>query len=147
MLQVAFQRQQCGAHLRHCRNYRRGFADGVSLQRNLIEMRRVKRTRRRSSLRTVVRRVTGSEHCLRHCAIKQPGVEMAQAVMGSETLAERPLAGRCRPIDGDDHESSAPSERISSAKPGKLVAINAASSTCTGCSLPSPITSADIAIR
>ena len=39
----------------------------------------------------------------------QPGVEMAQAEMRREPLAERALAGGGRPVDRDDHEYSAPS--------------------------------------
>ena len=45
------------------------------------------------------------------------------------------------------YAKSAPSPRISSTKPGKLVAINALSSIRTGSSLASPITSADMAMR
>src|SRR5438477_6659227 len=43
--------------------------------------------------------------------------------------------------------NSPPSARIISMKPGKLVAMKAVSSTCTGLSLARPITSADIAMR
>jgi len=42
---------------------------------------------------------------------------------------------------------SAPNPRIISMKPGKLVAMNATSSTPTGLSLARPMTSADIAMR
>ena len=49
--------------------------------------------------------------------------------MRGELLAERALAGGRRSVDGDDHESRRPGARISSAKPGKLVAMKAASST------------------
>ena len=42
---------------------------------------------------------------------------------------------------------SAPSARISSTKPGKLVAMKAESSMRTGLSLASPITSAAMAMR
>ena len=82
-----------------------------------------------------------------HRTIDHPGVEMAQAVMGGEALGERALAGGGRSVDGDDHENSAPSERIIGMKSGKLVAMKAVSSTFTGLSEASPITSADIAMR
>jgi hypothetical protein len=41
----------------------------------------------------------------RHRAIDHAGVEMAIAVMVSEPLAERALAGCRRSVDGDDHGS------------------------------------------
>ena len=47
----------------------------------------------------------------------------------------------------DAQPKSPPIRRIMSTKPGKLVAMKAVSSTRTGCSLASPITSADIAMR
>ena len=50
-------------------------------------------------------------------------------------------------VDGDDHDRSAPSERINSTKPGKLVAMKAESSMRTGLSLASPMTIADMAMR
>jgi hypothetical protein len=80
-------------------------------------------------------------------AVDQAGVEMAQAVMGGEFPAERAFARGGRSVDGDDHERSHPSERISSTKSGKLVAMNALSSMRTGLSLASPITSAAMAMR
>ena len=83
-------------------------------------------------------RMAGVEHRLRHRAIEQPGVEMAKPVVRGEPLAERALAGSGRSVDGDDHEKSAPSERIIATKSGKLVAMKAASSTLTGCSLAEP---------
>ena len=58
--------------------------------------------------------------------------------MRRELLAERALARSGRSVDGDDHAMSAPSARISSTNPGKLVAMKAASSTATGCSLREP---------
>ena len=69
---------------------------------------------------------------LRHRAINHAGVEVAVAVMMGEPLAERALAGCRRSVDGDDHENSAPSERIIGMKSGKLVAMKAVSSTLTG---------------
>src|SRR5215468_5834346 len=63
---------------------------------------------------------------VRHSAVDQPGVEMAQAIVGGELLAERPLARGRRPVDRDDHERSAPRARIKAGKPGKLVAMMAA---------------------
>ena len=140
--------EQRGAHLGDRRDDRGRLADVVALQRGLVELRRIDApSRRRSRASRVGRLMAGIEQRLRHRAIEQPGVEMAQAVMRGELLAERALAGGRRSVDGDDHERSAPRRRISSVKPGKLVAMKAASSTPTGCSLPSPITSADMAMR
>src|ERR1051326_1831595 len=124
----------------------------------LVEPGRIERTRRRACAGAVVKRRAFVEQRLRDRAVEQAGVEVAQSVMGGEMLAERPLAGRGGPVDRDDHaissptgegvvarkrgdgrgepriahDNSPPSERISSTKPGKLVAMKAASSTCTG---------------
>src|SRR6185503_3182649 len=95
----------------------------------------------------VGRLLAGIDDRLGHCAIQEARVEMAQAVMGREPLAERALARRGGSIERDDHDKSAPSERISSTKPGKLVAMKAPSSMRTGSSDARPMTSADIAMR
>ncbi|MGY3287511.1 hypothetical protein ACVWWP_000578 [Bradyrhizobium sp. LM3.6] len=80
-------------------------------------------------------------------AIDHAGIEVTVAVMVGKTLAERALARRRGPVDGDDHENSAPSERIIGMKSGKLVAMKAVSSMVTGWSDAQPITSADMAMR
>src|SRR5262249_61746085 len=95
----------------------------------------------------ISRGVAGIEKSLRHRAVDQAVVEMAQAIVGGEPLAERPLARGRWPIDGDDHERSAPRPRIKAEKPGKLVAMMAASSTRTGCSLAKPMTRNAMAMR
>ena len=87
------------------------------------------------------------QHGLRDRAIDQPGVEMAIAVMGGEALAERAFAGGRGSVDRDNHANSAPSLCIIGTKSGKLVAMNAVSSTFTGASEASPIISADMAMR
>src|SRR5262249_2727417 len=91
--------------------------------------------------------VAGIEQSHRHRAVDHPGVEVAQAIVGGEPPAERPLARGRRPVDGDDHEKSAPRARIKAEKPGKLVAIMAASSTRTGFSLAKPMTRNAMAMR
>ena len=62
-------------------------------------------------------------------AVEQPGVEMAQAVMRGEPLAERALAGGGRPSMAMIMRSPRRGRASSAMKTGKLVAINAASST------------------
>ena len=64
----------------------------------------------------IVEPLAGVEQRLRHRPVEQPGVEMAQPVMGGEPLAERALAGRRRSVDGDDHDRSALRGRASSAR-------------------------------
>ena len=76
--------------------------------------------------------VTGLHQSVGHRAIDHAGVEVTIAVMVGEPLAERTLARGRGPIDGDNHENSAPSERIIGIKSGKLVAMKAVSSTVTG---------------
>ena len=144
---AALEREQRRAHLGDRRHHRSRLADLVALQRRLVERAGSIASAAAIARAAIAGLMAGVEQRLRHRAIEQPGVEMAQPVMRGELLAERALAGRGRPVDGDDHERSAPRPRIRSAKAGKLVAMNAASSTCTGCSLRSPITSADIAMR
>ena len=60
------------------------------------------------------------------------------AVMRGDPLGDRALARGRRAVDGDDHDKFAPSPRINSTKPGKLVAMKLASSTLTGFSLAKP---------
>ena len=107
----------------------------------------IERHRDRHRARLVGEIKTLIQQRLRHRAINHAGVEVAIAVMMGEPFAERALAGCRRSVDGDDHENSAPSERIIGMKSGKLVAMKAVSSTLTGLSAASPITSADIAMR
>src|SRR5262249_51117001 len=95
----------------------------------------------------IVEPVAGVEERLGDGAVDQPGVEVAEPVVGSQPFAERTLAGSRRSVDGDDHEYSAPSPRIIGTKLGKLVAMNEVSSTPTGLSLASPITRNAIAMR
>ncbi len=183
--------------------------DRRKLQGSLVETRRIERLRRRDRRVDIVQAAAGIEQVLGHRAVDQAGVEMAQAVMGRQLLAERALARGGRPVDGDDHlthpaaflypplkgegrrrenarrrggvsfedhphpialsltrsaidlplqgevkrvcgaahAKSAPRVRISSTKPGKLVAMKAESSMRTGCSLARPSTSADMAMR
>src|SRR5436305_1185442 len=123
---------------------------GVYIQMRGVEQVRVRREfERRDAPRRVafVGRVASIQHGLRHAAVDQPGVEVPQAVMRGEPLAERPLPRGRRPVDGDDHERSAPRARIRGGKPGKLVAMIAASSTRTGFSLESPMTKNAMAMR
>ncbi len=119
----------------------------MGLEAGLVELAGLQRLRRRDRRRDVVERMPPVEQRHRHRPVDQAGVEMAQPIVGGEPLAERALAGRGRSVDGDDHVSSPPSPRINSTKLGKLVAMNAASSTCTGFSLAVPSTSADMAMR
>src|SRR5262249_62383970 len=107
----------------------------------------IKRKRGRDREYLVVKVSAGLQHGIGHRAIDHPGIEMAIAVVPGEKLAERALSRRRRSVDRDDHENSAPSERIIGMKSGKLVAMKAVSSTLTGLSDASPITSADIAMR
>src|SRR5688572_33211302 len=104
----------------------------MTLERHFVERRRIERVRSGDRPGLIVRRMACIEQRLGHCTVEQAGVEMPKPVMRRETLAKRALAGSGRPIDCDDHERSAPRLRIMSANPGKLVAMNAASSTFTG---------------
>ena len=144
----ALEVEQCGTHLRHRRHHRSRFADLIDLERRFIEFApdRAPCAAAMAASRSAGLRPASST-AFATARYKQPGVEMAQPVMRGEPLAERALARRRRPVDRNDHEKSAPSARIRSVKPGKLVAMKAASSTATACSLARPITSADMAMR
>src|SRR5579885_2177628 len=144
---IALESEQRRAHLGNGGNDGRRLTDGMTFEHRLVEVRRVERTRRSNCRRPVAGRFAGIEHGLGNGAIEQPSVEMAQAVMRGQLLAERALAGGGGSVNGDDHVRSAPSERIRSVKPGKLVPMKALSSIRTGCSLASPMTSAAMAMR
>src|SRR5215472_11995602 len=127
--ETALKRQHCLAHLGDGRDQRSRRAHRLALERRRGQTGGIDRLGRR------------------HRAIDQPGVEVAQAIVGGKPLAERPLARGRRPVDGDDHERSAPRARIKAEKLGKLVAIMAASSTRTGFSLAKPMTRNAMAMR
>src|SRR5262245_16596884 len=80
-------------------------------------------------------------------AVNETGVEVAQPIVGGKPFAQGAFARSRRPVDSYDHVRSAPTERINSTKPGKLVAMKALSSMRTELSVARPMTKAAIAIR
>src|SRR5262249_3953703 len=134
-------------HFGDRRDHGGGLAHLLALEQGVAECFGIKRKRGRDREYLVVKVSAGLQHGIGHRAIDHPGIEMAIAVVPGEKLAERALSRRRRSVDRDDHENSAPSERIIGMKSGKLVAMKAVSSTLTGLSDASPITSADIAMR
>src|SRR5260221_11950370 len=139
--------QQYFPHLRDRRNDRRGGAHFLGLQRRISELFGIELERRGDREHLVGQLSAGVQHRLGNRAINHAGIEVTIAVMLGKPLAQRALAGGGRSVDGDDHENSAPNERIIGIKSGKLVAMKAVSSTFTGLSAASPITRADIAMR
>src|SRR5579863_7800414 len=104
-------------------------------------MLRIKFERRRNRGCLIGQIRPGIEERARDRPIEHAGVKVTKTIMFGQTLSQRALAGGCRPVNGDDHENSAPSARIIGMKSGKLVAIKAVSSTVTGLSEAKPITS------
>src|SRR5690606_39541926 len=121
---------------------------------------------RRLRGRGVGRVAAGAQHLKADAAVEAAGVEEIVAVVPGEAPRQRALAGRRRPVDGDDHAKvppvrgppvaictspaarmSAPSARMKSPKPGKLVSMNSPSSTVTGRRAPRPSTRKLIAMR
>jgi len=108
-------------------------------------------------LRGVPRVVPGGQHPERHGPVQGSGIEIGQAIVPSQALGDRPLAGRGGSVDGDDEGSAgqvahasviaAPRLAIRAPKPGKLVAIISGSSTVTGAVLARPSTRWAMAIR
>ena len=98
--------EQGRAHVRDRRDDRRRLADLVALERDLVEACGIDRLRRGNGARLVVGVVAGIEQRLRHRAVQQPGVEMAQAVVRGELLAERAFSRSRRSVDRDDHRRS-----------------------------------------
>src|SRR5215467_8235985 len=145
--ETALKRQHRLAHLGDGRDQRSRRAHRLALERRLVETGGIDRLGGGHRARAIVGGVAGIEQGFRHRAVDQPGVEVAQAIVGGELLAERPLARGRRPVDRDDHERSAPSPHIKAEKPGKLVAMMAASSTRTGLSLAKPMTRNAMAMR
>ena len=104
------------------------------------QIRRRQRPRRRRGRGRIGRIAARIQHAPADRAVQQAGVEMRQAEMRGEPPRQRALAGRGRPVDGDDQAravtpSTRRAERRSSARrnPGKLVSMKLASSTATGC--------------
>src|SRR5262249_53534588 len=101
----------------------------------------------------------GAQHLQADAAVEAAGVEDVVAEVLGEAPGERALARGGGAIDGDDHARgaanrispalriSAPSARMKSPKPGKLVSMNWPSSTVTGRRAPKPSTRKLIAIR
>ncbi len=145
--ELALKADQHLAHGGDRRHHGSGFADPLRLQLGIAEFFGIERHRNGHRARLVGQFKTPIQQRLGDRAVNHAGVEMAIAVMTGEPLAERALAGSGGSVDGDDHENSAPSDRIIGMKSGKLVAMKAVSSTLTGLSAASPITSADIAMR
>src|SRR5690348_8929610 len=139
--------QQSFTHLDERGDDRRRFTGTVGLERGFVERGWIKDFCGGGGGFKVVRLPARIEHGLGDRAIDQTRIEVAQAIVGGKPLAERPFARRGRTVDGYDHVRSAPTDRINSTKPGKLVAMNALSSMRTAFSLASPMTSADMAIR
>src|SRR5580704_15443161 len=135
------------AHLGDRCDHRRRLGDGLQFQGIVVEFLRIERHRRLDGARGIVERIAGIEHRFAHRAVKQSGIEMMQPVDLGQVARDRAFARGGRSIDGDDHDKSAPSPRINSTKPGKLVAMNVPSSICTGLSLASPSTIAAMAMR
>src|SRR5450432_4384995 len=119
----------------------------LRLQDRVAEFFRIELEGRLDRPRLVVEIGARAQQRIGHRAVDHAGIEVAIAVIGGEALAEGAFAGGGRSVDGDNHENSAPSERIIGMKSGKLVAIKAVSSILTGWSAARPITSADIAMR
>ncbi len=100
---IALQFHQRRAHFRVRRHDRGGFAYGMGFQRALIEAGRIEGLGGGEGLGAILERMAGVEQRLGDRAVEQPRIEMAQAEMRRQAFAQRPLAGRGRPVDGDDH--------------------------------------------
>src|SRR4029077_2359570 len=144
---LALKTDQRFPYFRDSRHHRSGVADPLRLQLGMSEFFRIQLHRDGHRAHLVGEVETLVQQRFRHRAIDHAGVEVAIAVMMGEPFAERALAGCRRSVDRDNHENSAPRERIIGMKSGKLVAMKAVSSILTGLSAASPITSADIAMR
>ena len=119
----------------------------MAFEHLFIELRRIKRAGRLAGAGCIAERLAGIEYGLRYGAVDQAGIEVPQPIVAGQPLPQRPLARRRRSIDGDDHDSSAPRERIIGTKLGKLVTMNEESSMPTGFALASPIIRNAIAMR
>src|SRR5213079_3378780 len=138
---------QCAPHPRDCRDHGCGIPHLLRFQYGIAKLFGIE-LKRGSHRERLVRQIGARiEQRLCDSAIDHAGIEVTISVMMGEALAERALAGGGRPIDGNNHENSAPSARIIGMKSGNEVAMNAVSSTFTGLSAANPITSADIAMR
>src|SRR4029079_7242827 len=144
---LALERKQGGTNFRNGGHNRCGFPDSMSFENAFVKSGRSEPLGRSDRSFRIVWRVPAIDESFRDRTIDQAGVQMPQVIVGGKFLAERPFARRRRPVDRDNHARSAPIERISSVKPGKLVAMNPLSSIRTGFSMATPMMRADIAIR
>src|SRR6266508_4228349 len=98
--ELALKRQHELAHLRDGRDERGRLADGLPLERRLVEMAGIERLGSRHGARVVVGRVAGIEHGLGHGAVNQPRIEVAQAVVALAKLAATARTGYSSIMDG-----------------------------------------------
>ena len=129
--EVALEVEERGAPAAAPRRPRR-LADLLSLEGSLIKLARVERAGGLGGLLQIIEPVAGHAQRMGDRPIDQAGIQVPQAIMDRKPLAERAFAGGGRPVDGDDHVSSAPRARIMGTKLGKLVAMKDVSSTPTG---------------
>ena len=101
--ELALVGQQRLAHRRNGRNDGRRLADGVALERRLIERLGIERPRGRRGADRIVEPAARIEQRLGDGAVEQTGIEMPEPVGRGEPLAERALAGGGRTVNGDDH--------------------------------------------
>src|SRR6516225_6348349 len=139
--------EQCSTDVRDCRHDGSSFPNSVGLELRLIELTGIDCKGSLDHVRPVFQLVTRIEYGLCNRTVEQTGVKVWQAIVLRQSPGDRPLSGGCRSINRHDHARSAPSERIRSGKPGKLVATNDTSSACTGLSAPTPSINPDMAIR
>ena len=95
--EVALKGEQRRAHLGMAETIEAASPTAWRLERGFVEARRIERLGGGDRGGLVVRAAAGIEQRFGHRAIDQPGVEMAQAVMRGEPLAERALARAAGP--------------------------------------------------
>src|SRR5690606_1344939 len=151
--------EQRRPHRRNGCHLRSRFANRFVAQPGAGQIVCVDRSGRRSGGSGVRRILSSVENPARHGTIEQARVEIAELQVRRETARERSLARSRGTVHRDDHwplgahrQASAsaiapPTPFISATKPGKLVAMGAASSTVTASPVAMPSTRKDMAIR
>ena len=89
-------------HLGNDSHLRRGIRDGMGGQPMIVEVGEIDLPGGFDGMRFIVQRPAFLQHHMRHGAIGEAGVEMAEVVIVGDASGERALSGSRRAVDGDD---------------------------------------------
>ncbi len=95
------------AHARHDGHDRGGLSDRLAAQPGPLQVRELERPGRLARRRRLARVGARGQHGRPHGAVQHAGVQIGEVQRLGQAPGQRPLAGRARPVDGDDHGAPA----------------------------------------